>query len=144
MLPGTAVNFSLVGAACDRRWVSPNTVVTIFAHVCQGCGNDHSAVDGWPRPACMAAQALRTSWLGGNDEPLLFNVDAAINASALRSRLWSVYDRIQEQSDAFIHKRYTSFCAYPCLSFDVSTFHLSRFAAFCLDRLRTTRLATLP
>lgn len=63
----------------------------------QGCGNEQSAIEGWPRPACMAAQALRTGWLGGADEPLIFNVDASANASGIRARLWSVYDRIQNQ-----------------------------------------------
>jgi hypothetical protein len=72
----------------------------------QGCGSAEASLQGWPRPACTAAQALRASWLG-LDQPLLFNVTA--NMTALAARLSNVYASIQREV-----RRAQQFRAMPC------------------------------
>jgi hypothetical protein len=66
-----------------------------------GCSARAAALEGWPRPACEAAQAARAS--AQSPTPIFFNASLALNASLVLA-LAQIYAAINAASDALVHR----------------------------------------
>jgi hypothetical protein len=89
----------------DGSWALADLLppVSVEFALAGGCGAAAAALEGWPRPACEAAQALRAAAL--TPTPLFFNASlrAAANASLVAS-LVAIYAAIDAASNALVHR----------------------------------------